>query len=290
MFFFDSLSNSWAYARQSYDIIMENKRLLLLPILSSIALVLVLGSFLLPLIASGEISAFEAMFNNDSSEKLTTGNYVTMFLFYFCNYFVIVFFNAALVACAMQALRGEEVSLKYGLSMAARRWWQIIGWSLVSASVGLLLRTIERSNEKAARFAAGLLGMAWSAMTFFVVPVIVLQGAGPIESVKRSIGTLKNTWGTALMGNFSLGLMGFLLMLPVFAIAVLLVWAASSVGSLALAVMMVAVAVIVVVLGLAAMSAADAIFKALLFSYATEQTLPDSLDSSIYDNAFVSKA
>lgn len=290
MFFLDSLANSWAYARQSYDVIFDNKRLLLLPVLSSTALVLVMGSFLLPLIASGEISAFEALFDDDSSGRLTAGSYVTMFLFYYCNYFVIVFFNAALIACSMQALRGEEVSLKYGLSMAARRWWQIIGWSLVSASVGLLLRVIERSNERVARFTAGLLGMAWSAMTFFVVPVIVLEGAGPIESVKRSVGTLKSTWGTALMGNFSLGLMGFLVMLPVAAICFLLIWLAGGVGSLVISVVLIALAVVVLVMGLAAMAAADTIFKALLFSYATDQTLPADLDTSVYDNAFVSKA
>lgn len=290
MFFFDSMANSWAYARQSYDVILKNKRLLLLPVLSSIALVLVLASFLLPLIASGEISAFEALFDDNSSEKLTTGNYITMFMFYYCNYFVIVFFNAALIACATQALRGEEVSLKYGLSMAMKRWWQIVGWSLVSASVGLLLRMIERSNEKAARFVAGLLGMAWSAMTFFVVPVIVMEGVGPIESVKRSVGTLKNTWGTALMGNFSLGLMGLLVMLPVAAIAIGLFWLAGNAGSAAIAIFLVALAVVVLVAGSAAMSAADTVFKALLFSYATDQTLPADLDTSVYDNAFVSKA
>ena len=119
---------------------------------------------------------------------------------------------------------------------------------------------------------------------------LVLEGAGPIESVKRSVATLKNTWGTALMGNFSLGLMGFLVMIPVFAICLLLLWLAQSAGSLAISGPLIAAALVIAVVGMAAMAAADTIFKALLYSYATDQTLPASLDKSIYDNAFVSKA
>jgi len=72
---------------------------------------------------------------------------------------------------------------------------------------------------------SALLGTAWTIMTYFVMPVIVIGGVGPIEAFKRSAGTLKRTWGEALVGSFSLGLLS---LLPIIVVAVVLVMLAVS--------------------------------------------------------------
>ena len=52
----------------------------------------------------------------------------------------------------------------------------------------------------------GLLEVAWAAITYFVVPVLVVDGVGPIEAIKRSSAILKRTWGEAVAGEGGLGI------------------------------------------------------------------------------------
>ena len=285
--FFDKLERSWDFAKTSYSILWDHKPLLLFPILSGIAAIIVIASFGLPLWSSGTIETWLDEETVDSSQKTTM--YVTLFAFYFCNYFVIVFFNSALVACAMQALNGEAPAVGYGLSVAVKRLPQILAWALVSAVVGVLLRVAENTDKRVGRFVAGILGMAWTALTFLVVPVIVVDGVGPIEAFKRSVSALKSTWGEALMGNFSLGMIGFLLSLPLILLAALLIWAALSAGSTVAAGAILIIAIGAFLLLAAASAAADTIFKALLFSHATGRSLPANIDTDQFSYAFTPK-
>src|SRR5207253_2957030 len=76
------------------------------------------------------------------------------------------------------------------------------------------LKIIESYNKKIGRIIAGLLGAAWSIMTFLAIPVLVVDNKGPIDSLKESAELLKKTWGIRLAGNFSFGLIFTLLFLP----------------------------------------------------------------------------
>ncbi len=90
----------------------------------------------------------------------------------------------------------------------------IAGWALVSATVGLILKIIESYNKKIGGIVASLLGAAWTIVTFLAIPVLVVDNKGPIDSLKESASLLKKTWGKQLAGNFSFGLIFFLLFLP----------------------------------------------------------------------------
>ena len=286
---FETLSRSWKFATASYKVIWNHKQLIVFPVFSTAAAVLVVASFAVPLWMTGQLEHWAEAAEGERGAAQEVSLYVTLFLFYFCNYFVIVFFNSALIACTMQALNGEEPSIQHGLSMAGRRFWQIFGWALVSAVVGVALRIIENSNKRAGEFIASLLGTAWTAMTFFVVPAIVLEGVGPVEAFKRSLGTLKSTWGTALVGNFSIGLLGFLIMIPVYLLGIALIVLSIGSGVIAVMVLGIAAAVMLFVLGAATSSAAGTVFTALLYSYATNRTVPADVDTSDFERAFVNK-
>lgn len=204
--------------------------------------------------------------------------YIATFAFYFCNYFCIVFFNTALVASVMNIIEGGQGSLGFGLKFAMRRIHAIFGWALISACVGMILNALER-NEKIGRFVASLLGSAWTALTYFVIPVIVAEGLGPVGAIKSSINTLKKEWGTALMGNFSMGTFGFLLILPVIALGIVLGIYVSVPVALAVAIPLGILAVLI-------SATADAIFKAYLYSFATGKTLPEGVDTYGMRDAF----
>jgi len=287
---FATLGRSWQFAKISYGIIWDFKKLMIFPLLSTIAAAAIIASFVAPLWASGTIETWLAFADEESGTVASTSDqvtmYVTLFLFYFCTYFVMVFFNAALTACAMKVVEGETPTIGYGLSMAGKRLPQILGWAFVSALIGVLLKAIENVNERAGYFIAAILGSAWTALTYFVVPVVVMEGVGPITAIKRSVSTLKSTWGEALIGNFSMGILAFLVIVPAFIVVGLLAATAYAAGNMTLVWILIALGVLFMVTALAASSAADVIFKALLYNHATGRSVPANVDQSLFDEAF----
>lgn len=286
---FATLSRSWEYAKISYGVLWENKQLVIFPILSSIAAVIVMASFLVPLWSTGML---ERLMSDDPQAQTQANRvlaYVILFAFYFCSYFVIVFFNSALTACAMRVINGEKPTVGDGLAVAMRRLPQIAAWAFVSAVVGVILQIIENANEKVGRFISAILGSAWTALTYFVVPVIVVEGVGPVKAFKQSVGTLKSQWGTALVGGFSLGFLGLLVIVPIALVSGVLIFLATKSMGTPGVIAAIAVAVVLFTIGMAVNSAAGVVFKALLYNFATNRSLPQGVDASHFGDAFVSK-
>ena len=278
MGFFDRLSNGWALGMQAFGVLRQDKHLLVFPLVSGLACLAVLASFALPLWNSDYV----AVVQDEGQMPQDPVAYVLLFLFYFANYFVIVFFNSALVACAIIRFNGGQPSLGDGFRAASARLPQIFGWALVAATVGMILRLIESRSEKAGRFVAGLLGMAWSAVTYFVVPVIVVEKLGPLGAVRRSLAVLRRTWGEALAANFGIGFIVFLLFLVALAPAVggFLIGTPVSVivGVLATVLLWILISLI--------SATVHTIVLAALYQYAVQGTAPDAFDDALVRQAF----
>jgi len=206
MSFTTRLSNGWALTKTSLKIIKENKTLLLFPVLSTASLILILVSFVYGLFSIGGESFWEALANEQVSETML---YLIVFVFYLINYFIIIFFNAALIHCAIKILNNEETSLGDGVSFARSRIGKILMWSTVSATVGMILNVIQNSG-KPGEIISAIIGFAWSIMTFFVLPIIIYEDKGVFESIKASIQLMKDKWGESLTANTSLGFFHFL--------------------------------------------------------------------------------
>jgi hypothetical protein len=282
---FDRLSNSFALARSSWGVLRTDKQLILLPILSGIGCLFVLLTFALPMIALRPWNQFE-----DAQGDLQTPWWVypIAFAYYFCNYFVVIYCNSALISCAMMRFNGEEPTLAKGFAAATSRLPQILAWALVSATVGLLLKAIENVHEKAGAFIAGLLGTGWTIMTYFVVPVLVMEKVGPFEAIARSLAILKKTWGEALIGHFGIGLFLFLLFLPAALLIVLTVAAFASAG-IVVGIAALAVTVAYVLLWMAAGSALNTIYLSALYHYAACDEVPTGFEASALAGAFTAK-
>jgi hypothetical protein len=287
---FQRAATGWQLAQQSWRVLKLDKELLLFPMMSGIACMLVLASFAVPLWGTGFIDVIvdqqQANQGVDQFHQIVGG--ILLFAFYFVNYFVIIFFNSALVSCAIIRFKGGNPNLMDGFSAAFSRLPQIAGWALVAATVGVILRAIESRSEKVGAFVSALLGMAWSAVTYFVVPVIVVERADPITATKRSFSILKKTWGEAVIANFGIGfvvlvasLLGFIpLVLGGFAIAAGM-WPLGLVGFAAAAVIFLLVALI--------SSALNTIIIGALYLYAAEGTVPTQFDSDLFRHAFAHK-
>jgi hypothetical protein len=204
MSFFERLQNGWKLTMSSFKILKANKQLIIFPLLSGICLILIIGSFVVAAIASNGWDGETA------GEMSSVQYYGLIFLFYVINYFVVVFFNMALIHCTRSYFKGEEVSVNEGLRFSVSRIGAIFSWAVFAATIGLILRAIQENSGIIGKIITGIIGIVWSVATFFVVPVIAYENLGPIGAFKRSSQIMKEKWGQGLVAGFSFGLIQFL--------------------------------------------------------------------------------
>jgi hypothetical protein len=286
---FRSFSQSWDFTVASLRILGSNKRLIVFPLASLLSTALVVASFAVPLVVGGQLAQWANAMHAHRGLPRDPMFYLLLFLFYYLNYFVITFFNSALFVCILQAMMGQRPSVRFGLSVASYRLPEIAAWALFAACVGMTLKIIESTHRRAGQVVAGLLGMAWTAMTYFVVPVIVLEGVGPLAAVKQSLATLRKTWGTALVHNFSLKLPLTLILLPIYACGIGLVLLGRHGGNPWIAGGAIAGGIALFALGIGIGNAAETTFNALLYNFANDRPLPDFVKQDALGQAFVMK-
>jgi len=284
---FDRISNGMSLARSSWGVLVKDKHLIVFPIVSGFLFLVVLMSFAVPLYKLVDWAQFDQQLKANNN-KPPAWVYAVSFGFYFCSYFVIIFCNSALISCAMLRFNGQEPSVGDGFRMAMARLPQIFAWALVSATVGVLLKVIENVHEKVGYYVSMLLGTAWSIMTFFVVPVLVVEKTGPFEAVSRSMSLLRRTWGEALVGRLGLGFFLLLLFLPVLALFVLGIMAVAS-GSGPIGVGLIIAGFVALLMHSAISSALHTILLAALYQYAADDRVPEEFDRSTFEGAFQPK-
>lgn len=264
--------------KASASVLRADKELMLFPILSSLATLLVLATFALPIFA---LKLFADGFNAFDA--------VIGFVFYFCQYSVIIFFNSALVAAATIRLEGGDPTFSDGIRAAKARLPAILGYAAIAATVGVLLQSLKnRDNNIIVRLIGSGLGMAWTLATFMVVPVLVNRNVGPIDALKESVVLLKKTWGENAIGNVGIGAaFGLITTLVVLVgiAATFLAWQAS----VGLAIGVAALFVIgVLVLGVT-QAALSGIYSAALYRYAVSHETPAEFRGLSLDTAFAPK-
>lgn len=284
-------SRAWQLTKQSGSVLMADKRLVVFPLLSSISAFLVLATFAIPIALSVDWSALEQASGNSKSQfQMQPWYYGVLLLYYFVNFFVITFFNSALVACALKRFAGQPAGPGEGLKTAVQCLPQILAWSAVSATVGVVLQALQERAGLLGKIVLNLVGMAWTIATFFVVPVLVVERVGPFEAVKRSAGVLKKTWGESLVGNFGMSAVSSLL-----AIAGILVFVGGGIG-LAFATnhwapVAIGVALVIVWIVLLALvfSALKGILLAATYQFATTGSVPGGFEGEQLASAFAIK-
>ena len=194
------ISNGWTIASNSWKVLRENKRLIILPVLSTISLIVIIGSFLTVTIG------FYGWDAHIIQRQGTVLQYAIIFGFYIVNYFIVMFFNVALVYCVSMYFKGEKVSVKDGIQFSISRIGTIFSWAVFAGSVGAVLKIIQENVGSLGKILTGLIGIVWSIATFFVIPVIAYENLGPVAAFKRSAQIMKDKWGERIGAGFSFGL------------------------------------------------------------------------------------
>ena len=264
------ISRSFQLVGQSYRILMRDKELMALPLISGAIIAVVVG-----------VLAVGFGLSASTVRQHGPAMYVPLFFMYVATYAIGIFFQAAVVAGATERMKGGDPTVSSALSAAARRLGPIVLWAVVAATVGIVIRAIQDRAGFVGRIVVGLLGAAWSLATFFVVPVLVLEDRSIGESFTQSVSVFKRTWGETVTGGASLGLAAVCAWVTLVAIVGLL---ASVVGLMALVVFGVGAIFLMIFF-----SALQGVYVASLYRYATDGMPPSGFDKTLLDHAFVPK-
>jgi hypothetical protein len=283
----EKFSRSFALTKQSWSVLRANPQLSLFPIISSVVTLLVLASFALP----GYFLFFADMVNSanlNQEPQFGIAQYAFMFCFYLVSYFVVIFFNAALVYCANEIFAGRQASFGDGMKSSLSKIGPIFVYALISATVGMILRAISERAGIVGSLVARFLGMAWTILTYFVPPILVIEGKGPIEAIKDSGSMLRKTWGENLIFNGSLnlvfGLLSIVAMVPIFTGAYFM-----ATGAMALGIALIAGGVLFLVVICLISSTLTGVFQTALYLYARTGQVPAVYDPAWVQNAFTLK-
>lgn len=119
--------------------------------------------------------------------------------------FVTQLTTGAVVGAAVLRAVGSTPTLRGALGIAWSRRRQILAWAAVSTLVGALIRLLERLGVGGV-VAALTLNVGWAAATVFSMPVVIIEGTMPVETVRRSARVLKDNFGTTVFGGVRLAL------------------------------------------------------------------------------------
>ena len=278
---FSTISHTFELMKMSFGVLKKDKELLWFPVFSGIGVVAVIAIFFAIGSATGvldRLSATSTDVDGQVTSAIQAGDLVLYALAFFLVYFVTIFFNAALVSAALERLRGGDPNVSSGLSHAFAHIHTILGWAIISASVGLILQALKANQKNAfARIAIDMVGGIWEFMTFFVVPILVSENVGPFGAIKRSSGLVRKTWGRQISANF-----GFFI---VYIIAVLIAIVPAVLIGLVIPVAGMVVGLVTVSVAMSIVQSLEGIFKAALYEYALGER-PQEFDLRVLQTAY----
>ena len=277
-----TLRRSYYIFRRSLTILSKDKEILIFPALSGIVTIVAFASIAFSGVASG---LFTHIANR--GDRSLEGNllaYAALFVWYFVSWFIVLFFNVAVIHCAKIRLDGGDPTVADGFRAAMQHLPRIAMWALISATVGIILRVIADRTKIVGKIVAALVGGAWSIATYFIVPVMIFEKRSLRDSVKQSTSLIAKTWGESLVAAGGIGAFSMLLALAGLALPILGFFISPSVALVLL------VVAVIYWIGLAVIaSALSAIFRTGLYLYAAEGRTPPGFDSQYVQQAFAPK-
>ena len=279
----NAFSRSWQLTKLTFDVINKDKELLWFALLSFIFSTAFAVAMVVPTMIGQDIDPGNP----------TVFQIVIIFITYFGLAFIATFFNVCVVYTTKVRFEGDNATFGESISFAFPKIGLIVQWSLLSASVGLLLRLLQslasrlgKAGQIIARIVIGLIGLAWSVATIFVVPVLVYEGLGPVDAVKKSVEVLKRTWGESLIRSFGLGLIQFFIFLGIIGLSAGLTFLLAAVYPVTGVLIGIGVGVMLLLLMALVFGVATTIFNTALYIYANNGKVAAGFDEDTVKNAF----
>ena len=279
---FKKFSNSWELTKESFNVLMLDKELMVFPIISVVATITLLASFFVP-------AAMMIDPQTLADEGSGVNNIVAMgglFMFYFIGTYVMMFCNTALLHCAKIRFEGGDPTVKDGLAAGWKHKTKILYWAAISGTIGVVLAQLEQKLGMLGSIIRKLVGGAWVIITYFAVPVLIFEDCAPGEAISRSKAVVQKMWGEAAIAHVGMssvqslvGFGGFLIWMASIPLAIKAEsWQIFAGGF--------ATALFVWVMSAIVFSCLAQIYRAALYIYATTNEPPRAFRKELLEGAF----
>ena len=269
--------------KQSWAVLKHDRELIWLPVISALVAGIVAAIILIPVGLSQDWDAVSGS-GESASQQVGGGVYLAIAGLTLALAFISIFFRAALVSGAHERMMGGDPTVRSAIAGALERLPKLFGWAVITTIVGSILRAMEQRAGLLGRIVVNMVGMAWAVTTFLVIPVIVIENSGAVDSTKRSVALFRHTWGENLSAQVGFGLIGFLAFIPIVILAAI----GATIGTL-LGFVLIAVAVTAGIALITVLSALGAIFQTALYHYAVGTELAAELDATMLRDSFARK-
>ncbi len=280
---FDRFARSWTLVRQCLALIAEDRRLLVFPLLSGVAMMIILGTFAVPALA-----ILPSFARHGAIRALPPAAWLGFVAFYWLQFSILIFFETALIAVAMKRFDGHPATIGDGLARAWSSLPAILGFALVAATIGALLRAIAERVGFLGRIATGLVGFAWTVATALVAPVLAAEDVGPLDAIGRSVTLIRTAWGEDVIGNVGIGLVFVVATIGVVGVVGVPAIALIAHLQIALGVLLLALAIVAIALIALTCSTLNGVYAASLYRYANGGR-DGGIDRAALAQAFVAK-
>jgi hypothetical protein len=273
---FRRIKSGWQLTKKSWSVFRQDPGLVRFAIVSGLLSLIVLGIVVLP-----------GLYLIDAGPEVVGVILVAVGLYLAA--FISIYFAIGLAHSADRRMQGEPATFREGMAVASSRAGAAAGWAFISVVVMTVIRAIQERFGIAGAILGGLAGAAWGILTFLAVPVIAIEGTGPIATLKRCGHLVKSRWGEQITGVVTIGaavaLFGFLPAILLIAGGVLL-WATSGVGGAAL----ILVGLVVLIIAALIQQVLSTIFGVALYRYVAEEKAVGGFTTEELEGAVRSKA
>lgn len=280
-----TFARSSQLVRESWHVLKQDKELVWFPILSIVSVVVLIGVFVVPAVWGISHAGFAEAVPSEN-EQGTLLDYALLFIFYLVTTFVGTFFMTGVISNVTRRLKGENPTLGEGLRVAKQHLRPILWWSLVSATVGVVLKIIQNRTGLIGRLIISFVGFAWGVITVFVVPVMILEKVGVGSAIRRSRELFAKTWGENVVGGLTMSLFFFVLSLPGFVITFLCIIGMFNPATLVVSIAGLAVVIIYFAILVIIHSTLESIFFTVLYHYAATGTIPSGFSPELVQGAY----
>jgi hypothetical protein len=262
------LRASWLLFKESWRFLRADPELLWVPVITFF-INLFLLSFLLGAFVLGTIGNLEAWLE----EGMNSVKFLLVFGIYVVSAFSVALAQAAISHIVFVRAEGGDATLKQGMQEAVRHSQSLLIWAVIAGTVSVLIRVFVEKSPLFGKILVSLLGFAWSVLTYFVVPAIVLGKKEPIIAIKHSGALFVQTWGETVVSNVTLSLVFIMAHIVAFTTFFGLVVFGMVLNSLVFILLAVTLIMVWVVASTIISQVLTAVLKTLLYVYAMKHPI-----------------
>jgi hypothetical protein len=311
MDFMTKLQNSWDLFTKSLSVMMEYKKLMFFPFITAALTTLIVLFFITPVALQPTGYEYtsphhwkaiaQTIFTDNSTDahnsydkrhsvELTNSGALFVALIYFVAMFFATFFTVAFYSEILHALNGRDVKISRGLLFAGTKIPSILLWSLFAGLIGYMIRTLEEKVGLVGKIIFGIIGIAWSVASIFVIPFIITEtSVNPFHLLRQSADTLKKTWGESLIGYVGIQLGGIVIFISSLVMLGGAVFIAIQLQNASLMITVIALWLIGILAFSYLASVANHIYRCALYLFAVDGKIPAPFDHTAMQSAWKMK-